>query len=193
MESDTPPELWQTISQHWQSLGITNPPGATDAEIDAFERNHGVRLPTGIREFYSHVDGMSLGEWDESLIRFWPLSEWYSVPVLSLLCRGIPDFGGIENFLPDAASYFVFADHSISIHVYAVRLTRDPLRHARWSTFPAANIGECNPHRSWSSCKRMRRIRGMCSCRSWHGSRLPKIAAIGDMPRLAIRQTRSVD
>ena len=127
MESYTPPELWQTISRHWQSLGITNPPGATDAEIDAFEHKHGVRLPAGMREFYSHVDGMSLGEWDESLIRFWPLSEWYSVPVLSLVCRGIPDYGGIDISLPDAASYFVFADHSISIHVYAVRLTMDPI------------------------------------------------------------------
>ena len=69
MESDTPP-VWQTISQHWQSIGIINPPGATDADLDAFERTHGVRLPAEIREFYSHMDGMSLGEWDESLIRF---------------------------------------------------------------------------------------------------------------------------
>lgn len=81
MKSDPLPALWQTISQHWHSIGIANPPGATDADIDAFERTHGVRLPAEIREFYSHVDGMSLGEWDESLIRFWPLSEWNVVPV----------------------------------------------------------------------------------------------------------------
>ena len=126
MKSDPPPALWQTISQHWQSIGIANPPGATDADIDAFERTHGVRLPAENREFYSHVDGMSLGAWDESLIRFWPLSEWNPVTVLLPVCRGIPDYGGIENSLPDAGSYFVFADHSIWIHVYAVRLTSDP-------------------------------------------------------------------
>ncbi len=32
MESDSPTAIWQTISQHWQSIGIINPPGATDAD-----------------------------------------------------------------------------------------------------------------------------------------------------------------
>ena len=90
MKSDPPPALWQTISQHWQSIGIANPSGATDADLDAFERTHGVRLPAEIREFYSHVDGMSLGAWDESLICFWPLSEWNAVTVLVPMCRGKP-------------------------------------------------------------------------------------------------------
>ena len=62
---------------------------------------------------------------DEHLIAFWPLAEVGPVPVLLAGCRGIPDYGGIEAALPDAGAYYLFADHSIWLTVYAVRLTPD--------------------------------------------------------------------
>ncbi|MFO0808902.1 MAG: SMI1/KNR4 family protein [Gemmataceae bacterium] len=118
--------MWQPIRKRWQAAGIAPRPGAAAADIDAFERRHGVRLPAEVREFYAHVDGMPPGAWDEDLLSFWPLAEVGPVPALLSGCRGIPDYGGIERSLPDAGSYFVFADHSIWVHVYAVRLSADP-------------------------------------------------------------------
>ena len=118
--------MWQSIRKRWQAAGITARPGAAASDIDAFERRHGVRLPVEAREFYAHLDGMPPGAWDEELLSFWPLAEAGPVPVLLSGCRGIPDYGGIERSLPDAASYFVFADYSIWVHVYAVRLSADP-------------------------------------------------------------------
>jgi len=118
--------VWQSVRERWQSAGVTPRPGAATPDIDAFERHHGVRLPTEVRAFYAEMDGMPSGAWDEDLLSVWPLAEVASVPALLSGFRGIPDYGGIERALPDAASYFVFADHSIWVHVYAVRLSADP-------------------------------------------------------------------
>jgi hypothetical protein len=118
--------VWQAIRKRWQAAGIAPRPGATASDIDAFERRHGVCLPVEVREFYAHLDGVPPGAWDEALLRFWPLAEVGPVPVLLSGCRGIPDYGGIERSLPEAASYSVFADPSIWVHVYAVRLSADP-------------------------------------------------------------------
>jgi hypothetical protein len=119
--------VWQAVRKQWRAAGIDPRPGAAAADLDAFERRHGVRLPSDVRAFYAEADGMPPGAWDKELLSFWPLAEVGPVPVLLAGCRGIPDYGGIEASLPDAASYFVFADHSIWVHVYAVRLSPDPM------------------------------------------------------------------
>jgi hypothetical protein len=117
--------VWEAIRQRWQAAGVRARPGVAGADIDAFELRHDVRLPAEIRGLYAQADGMDLGDWDEELLRFWPLAEVGPVPALLAGARGIPDYGGMESSLPGAASYFVFADHSIWVHVYAVRLSAD--------------------------------------------------------------------
>ncbi|MCS6851673.1 MAG: SMI1/KNR4 family protein [Gemmataceae bacterium] len=118
--------VWESVRAWWQAAGVTPRPGAAAADLDAFERRHGVRLPPEVRAFYAEADGMPSGAWHEELLSFWPLAEVGPVPLLLAGCRGVPDYGGIEASSPDAASYFVFADHSIWLHVYAVRLSPDP-------------------------------------------------------------------
>ena len=118
--------MWESILRHWQRAGISLNPGAPARAIDDFERCYGVRVPAEVREFYAHSDGMPSGTWDEELLSFYPLAEVYPVPVvLPTGHRGLPDYNGIERSLPDAASYFVFADYSVRCHVYAVRLSAD--------------------------------------------------------------------
>ena len=119
--------MWESIWSRWQSVGLRLRPGATTSYINTFEQQYGVRLPNEAREFYTESDGMSPGEWDEEQLSFYPLAEVYPIPVaLPTGHRGTPDYTGIGRSLPDAASYFVFADYSVRCHVYAVRLSADP-------------------------------------------------------------------
>lgn len=116
-------ELLSRVVEYWKSQGVQpNPPGAS-AEIDEFATRHGLSLPEEFRAFYEYCDG-SYGM-DEALNTFWPLSEIDTVPAtLSDFC-GIPDYSAISRHLPNAHNYFVFADHSIWVCVYAIRLTED--------------------------------------------------------------------
>jgi SMI1 / KNR4 family (SUKH-1) len=118
--------VWNLIKEQWNGAGIPHRPGVTEEELTGFEHRYGVLLPFEIRDFYSHVDGMNSDSIDEAFIRFWPLSEIGPVPTLLSEWRGIPDYGGIEKSLPDSESYFVFADHSIWLNVYAVKFTSKP-------------------------------------------------------------------
>jgi hypothetical protein len=116
----------QAIRRHWQSLGVRIREGVSDQDIAGFEQRYAVRLPEAVRRFYQFIDGMDYGSCDEELISFWPLSEVAPVPQKVAPFRGIPDYGGIESSLPEANSYFAFADHSLWVYVYAVRLSADP-------------------------------------------------------------------
>src|SRR5437016_6187410 len=101
----TPSDL-QVINQRWLDPGV----GLRDAAIAAFERRYRVRLPAALRSFYQLMDGMSPGCWDDELNSFWPLSEVGPVPEKVAGFRGTPDYGDIEQALPEAASWFAFAD-----------------------------------------------------------------------------------
>jgi hypothetical protein len=118
------------IRRRWLSLGIVVRPGLSETQLQAFEQRHGVRLPAELRAFYRFMDGMEYGCMDEALHCFWPLSEVAAVPGRLSGCRGIPDYGGIESALPDAESYYVFADHSIWLCLFAIRLSADPVHSA---------------------------------------------------------------
>ena len=119
--------MWESVRTRWQLAGVRPRPGAISGEIDAFEQRYGVRLPYEMREFYSESDGMPCGEWDNEQLSFYSLAEVYPVPVVLPSGKdGVPDYTGINFALPDAASYFVFADYSFRLHVYAVRLSADP-------------------------------------------------------------------
>jgi hypothetical protein len=115
----------EVVRQRWISLGVQVRPGLPDQIIADFEHRYGVRLPEDVRQFYQLMDGMETNDSDDEWICFWPLSKVGTVPERLSDSRGIPDYGGIERSLPDASSYFVFADHSIMLQVYALRLTAD--------------------------------------------------------------------
>ena len=93
----------------WASQGIECAVPATHAELAEFEEGHRVCLPDDLREYFLRVNGMARNEWwqwDDDLINFYPLAE---------LIRCEETAGQTARF--------VFADHSISAHEYAVELT----------------------------------------------------------------------
>jgi hypothetical protein len=102
----------------WTAHGIACPPGLSPSEICAFESRHNVRLPDDLRLYFLSVDGMGeKGTYDEDFFSFWQLSDVISIAEM------LPDrcvrFG-------DAHRYFIFADHSINLPGYAIRLSSDP-------------------------------------------------------------------
>lgn len=107
-------ELWDRLRATWRAGRLTVRPGASVAEVEDFERTHGVLLPSDVRDYFLAVDGME-DEMDHSLNRFWPLA--MLKPVSHVL-----DGNDANRLLyPD---YFVFLDHSISAFLWCVRVSR---------------------------------------------------------------------
>jgi hypothetical protein len=108
--------LTDALRTHWASQGIRPGFGAPEAALVSFETRHQVRLPPALRSYFAEVNGIRRtvdfrDEWDQDLIRFWPLHE---VQPLSAV--------GWESAPHEADSLFVFADWSIIAWFYVVRL-----------------------------------------------------------------------
>jgi hypothetical protein len=116
-------DYFNRLSQIWNSMGVASLPGNDECVIDDFARRHGVSLPDDFRSFYTFCDGID--GTDEELNAFWPLAEIDTVPTKLSDFSGAPDYSRITTNLPNAGNYFVFADHSIWVCVYAIMLTGD--------------------------------------------------------------------
>ncbi len=102
----------------WKSHGIECPVGAAPAEIAAFEARHNAVLPRDMRAYFLAVNGMGeRGTCDNDFFSFWPLQD------LITIAEDLPD--RCSNFT-DASRYFMFADHSIALPTYAIRLSSNP-------------------------------------------------------------------
>lgn len=101
--------IGESLKQFWTRQNIEFRRGASETELRAFEAKYKVHLPDELKDYFSTVDGSGL---DGNVIEFLPLAE--VVPLSQAWSQR-----------PEANSYFVFADYSISCHVYAIRLTND--------------------------------------------------------------------
>jgi len=100
------------VKDGWKKAGVALRSGVAEANIRAFEKSYGIRLPPDVAEYFRSTDGMDKGDVDEHTIRFWPLSEMR--PVLEEIPSARADiFDG----------YFIFADYSLWAHGYAVHLS----------------------------------------------------------------------
>ena len=106
------PAIGESLKQFWTHQNIKLRRGASEAKLREFEEKHKVCLPDDLKDYFSTVDGFADSGWDDNIIEFFPLAE--IVPLSQEWSRR-----------PEANSYFVFADYSISCHVYAIRLTDD--------------------------------------------------------------------
>jgi hypothetical protein len=104
-------ELVERLVSVWTSQGISLRQGVRSEDIQQFERKWRIRMPRKLTTYFLRVDGMAPGEYDEQMIRFWPLSE---------LKPAVPELRAIDVAL--YADEFLFADHSIWAHVYVINL-----------------------------------------------------------------------
>ena len=104
----------EALKRFWQDQRIILKPGALESELASFETKYGVCLPEDLRSYLQTVNGFDCTEhWvtDENLITFLSLNE----------VKPLSEYWSEE--IANAVSYFVFADYSISAHVYAIRLS----------------------------------------------------------------------
>jgi len=104
----------EALKKFWQDQRITLHPGALESALTSFETKYKVCLPQDFRSYLLNVNGFDDSEhWatDENLITFLSLNE----------VKPLSKYWSPE--IADAGSYFVFADYSISAHVYAIYLS----------------------------------------------------------------------
>lgn len=100
------------VERRWRSSGVQPRTGVGDAEIAAFERRFDVRLTRDVALYFRTIDGMDAEELDEHLIRFQSLDE---------LRRARDEVPQESSGLTE--SDFVFAEWSLWVHGYTVRLS----------------------------------------------------------------------
>ncbi|MCA9170825.1 MAG: SMI1/KNR4 family protein, partial [Planctomycetales bacterium] len=103
------------LIEHWRLQGIECPVGATESAIRQFEASRGLKLPADMRGYFLAVNGMGeRGTYDGNFFSFWQLSDLISVA---------DDLPGRSTCEPDAVRYIMFADHSVDLPTYAIRLS----------------------------------------------------------------------
>ena len=112
----------ERLKQYWSSIGAGVRPGVAQTSLESFESKYDITLPGDFRDYFSTIDGMEEGCWDNEMIRFWQLHCVKSVPEALSHFAGVPDYSRIARRLSEASSYFVFADFLIWSHVYAIKL-----------------------------------------------------------------------
>lgn len=98
--SGTISELAVAVERAWRAGGVTVRAGVSAEAIAVHERRIGHSLPPAVAAYFRAIDGMEDAEWDSDLIHFWPLDET-SV---------------------DEGDLLIFADYSLDVHSYGVRL-----------------------------------------------------------------------
>ncbi|MEZ6130372.1 MAG: SMI1/KNR4 family protein [Planctomycetaceae bacterium] len=113
--------IFDRLAAEWKLADVRPDDRETEQAFAMFENRFARELPSDMREFYQRFNGLL--DMDADLNRVWPLDELDTVPAIVDTYAGTPYYSGIAKRLPDAHEYFAFADHSIWVCVYAVRLT----------------------------------------------------------------------
>ena len=105
---------FERLRAKWADSGILAPAVADNSLIAEFEQRYRVVLPDDLRTYFTTVNGTierRLGMDDADLIGFWHLDQ-----VRTFAEEELAD-------IPDASSIFAFADQSIQVYTYGVRLS----------------------------------------------------------------------
>ena len=85
--------------------------GASQAELKKLEQACGVRLPEDFKNYLSCANGMQIDDWDDNMIRFWPLQE-IRAPT-----------GMIPPLDSSPPTSLIFADYLIDSHFFALEFS----------------------------------------------------------------------
>jgi len=105
----------QKLKNHWASHRVKFNEGVPENFLAVFESQFSVVLPSDMREFFLAINGMPEDTTDEEMIRFWTLQEVKPLPTEA------PEYA-TPDYIDNPESLFLFADYSIWVHAYAIRL-----------------------------------------------------------------------
>ncbi len=110
-------EILQSLIDRWASHKLKCPLGVTTADVAEFESKYSVRMPSDLRHYFLQIDGMGgEGIVDNDFFSFWQLRN---------VRRVSEERAKLAMEYPEAAHYFLFADHSILLPAFAIRLSDD--------------------------------------------------------------------
>lgn len=101
-------DVLMSLRESWLREGVELAPLATVAQVQDFERLHGVKLPEGLSRFLLEVGGMR--NHDAHYLRVWPISEVALISKSECAAMGLPE------------PAVQFADYLMMSHVFAVHL-----------------------------------------------------------------------
>jgi SMI1 / KNR4 family (SUKH-1) len=108
--------IGNSLKHHWSRHDVSMEPGVSETELKAFEHKYNVLLPDDLCNYFMSVNGMSPGMSDDSLFRFWMLSE------VKPVTEGAPEYAG-PNYTTAPDSIFLFADYCIWSHAFGIHLS----------------------------------------------------------------------
>ncbi|GAB3635036.1 hypothetical protein GCM10027422_06260 [Hymenobacter arcticus] len=106
----------------WEQRKIRSEWTASESGILKFETDRNVKFPEDLRSYFNLVNGMD-GEVDDDFYEFYSLNKIKDVVTQLGEYHGIPRHSDILHEIEHAEMCFVFADYSISLIVYAIRLS----------------------------------------------------------------------
>ena len=102
----------------WRLGGVVPDPSLADKSIRKFHNRLDVQFPPDVHAFYRRFHGL-IGDMDSDLNNFWPIED-----VDTVSAKVAPYYSGVDK-IANSTEFFAFADHSIWVHVYAMRLSKD--------------------------------------------------------------------
>jgi len=112
----------EKLKEALASENIATSMSVSDEDIMFFQSKNKVLLPKDLVKYFKHINGTN-EEYDNRFFRFYSLNQFKSINEELINWSGLPDYSGIVNTLKEYSSYFVIADYSFHMFVYAIHLS----------------------------------------------------------------------
>jgi len=92
-----------------------------DEQLNLFQFRHKLIIPDDLISYFK-LTGSEIDNYNHDMFTFFKFDEFKSVKEEVGDYGGIPNYKNIVNTLPEHENCFVFAEYSIYVHVFAIRL-----------------------------------------------------------------------
>jgi methylmalonyl-CoA/ethylmalonyl-CoA epimerase len=99
-----------------------------DEQLNLFQFRHKLIIPDDLTSYFKLSDA-EIDNYNQDMFTFYKFDEFKSVKEEVGDYGGVPNYKNIVNTLPEHENCFVFAEYSIYVHVYAIRLCKNKSTH----------------------------------------------------------------